>query len=427
MSKLDIYRRINGRFYDDQLKSVNPLRRWFHFQRYKIINSFIKSLYTPGMKIVDIGTGSCGWNKDKLPVYGIDCNEQLLLYGKKQGRLIDYKVADIHNTGFADNTFNITVGAEVLEHIEDVDAVVKEVYRILDQDGAFIVSVPDGSKFSVWNILFFVQTFYKGYIRGESYYRKQCGHAQHFSPQSLSDLLRRNGFEIEVEFSTWKCSIFLVAGKGNRLAQPRRSYDDLTVIISVKNGVDNICDVIEGLLQNYPNLNIIVSDDESTDGTVEAIKDAQRHNKNILLLDRKYEKVKGQTVSVLDAIEMVRTKYFIVMDSEGQHEAKYVAKIYNQLKLNSKLSVASRVAVPGWRWDKKFIWRAGSFLGKVILFLRKKKTSLDILSSFFGVETAYWKKVVKGKRDCFSLKRYKVLFDFLKICNSSISIENVYY
>jgi len=425
MSEIDIYQRINGRFYREQLESINSLRKWFHSNRYRIINSFVKSFYTTGMKIIDIGAGSCEWNRDRLPVFGIDCNEQLLSYGKGQGRLIDYKVTDICHNNFADKAFSIVVGTEILEHIKDVDAVIEEVYRILDEGGLFIISVPDDQGLTLWKILFFIQTFYMGYIRQNIYYRKKCGHLQHFSLESLSSLLKRHGFEIEIKFSVWKCSIFIVARKARRLIQ--KSINDLTVVIPVKNEVKNIGYVINELLQIYPNLNIIVADDGSTDGTVDIIKDIQRNNKNVVLLDRRNERIKGLTVSVLDAIAMVKTEYFMVMDGDGQHETKYVERLYNQLKLNSNLSVASRVSVPGWHWNRKLISWIGDFLGKFILSLKKKKSPADILSGFFGVETDYWRKIVKNRMDYFCLKGYKLLFDFLKIYDSSINLENVYY
>lgn len=206
-----------------------------------------------------------------------------------------------------------------------------------------------------------------------------------------------------------------------------QNCDDLTVVIPVKNEVNNIRDVIEGLLQNYPNLNIIVPVDYSTDGTVDAIAGIQRYSKNIALLDRKNEKIKGLTVSILDAIEIVRTKYFIVMDGDGQHDVKYVQMVYNQLKLNSKLCVASRIAVPGWPIRRRMLSLIGAFLGKSVLFLKRKKSPSDILSGFFGVETDYWMKVTRGRRDFFLLKGYKILFDFLKICDCNIDIKNVYY
>ena len=214
MAEIDIYKQVGARFYDEQLNSRNPIRRWFHHNRYGIINSLVKSAYAPSMKIIDIGAGSCNWNEDKLPVYGVDYNENLLSEGKGQGRLVDYRVANIRKTNFTNETFDIAVATEVLEHIEDAIALIKEIYRILNPRGVFVISVPYGKIFGLWNILFSAQVFYKGYILGEPYYRKRCGHLHDFTPESLSELVKSSGFEIDTEFSMWKLTIFLVARKG---------------------------------------------------------------------------------------------------------------------------------------------------------------------------------------------------------------------
>jgi len=425
MSKLNIYQEIPESFYDDQLSSINPLRRWFHVNRYRVVDSFVRSFYTPGMKIVDLGSGSCGWNTNHLPVTGIDYSEPLLAFGKKRGRLIDYKVTDILDTGFSDGTFQIAVGTEILEHIEDVEAAVMEAYRILDPHGVFILSVPYDDKFSLWRALFFFQVLFQGYVKGDSYYKNRCGHIHHFTPQTLNDLLESKGFEVDLLFSAWRMSIFLLARKGP--CSPQERCDDLTVVIPVKNEVDNIRDVLVGLLDAYPDVNIIVSDDGSTDGTADVIRRIGGQYGNIEFLDRRERPVKGLTVSVLDAIDRVGSPYFIVMDGDGQHEVKYVRRIYNQLKLKSKLCVASRVSVPGLSWNRKILSLSGSMIGKTVLFARNRTAPPDILSGFFGVETDYWRNIVKGRRNSFSLEGYKVLVDFLKMCEPGAGIEDVFF
>ncbi|MBN1871476.1 MAG: glycosyltransferase [Candidatus Omnitrophica bacterium] len=426
MEILSVYKDVKSDFYDQQLRSKNPFRRWFHFNRYRVINSFIKSYYNPGLRIVDMGAGSCAWNKDRLPVYGVDCNEKLLIFGKDKNRLMQYKVAPLHDTGFASNFFDIMVGAEILEHMEDVDIVLQEAYRILNKNGIFAISVPYNKKFGLWNPLFALQIIYHGYIKDNDYYKNRCGHVKYFSPAYLNDALKRNGFEIELQFTVLKFSIFTIARKGGGLSQLRSNYSDLTIIVPVKNEILNIAEILKDLTQYYPGAKIIVPDDELTDLTTKAIESISHENKNIEILDRKNEKIKGLTASVLDAIDQVKTKYFIVTDGYGQHPIKAVNKIYNQLKINTSLSVVSRVGVSGWCWNKRLLFSLGSFLGKTILFVRKKRIPVDILSGYFGGETAYWKKVAGNKRNCFSLAGHKVLFDFLKLRDSEGTFDCVY-
>ncbi len=204
-------------------------------------------------------------------------------------------------------------------------------------------------------------------------------------------------------------------------------YSELTVLIPVKNEANNIRQLIGTLVKTYPNLSIIVADDGSEDGSADIIQDICNLNENITFLDRKDKEIKGLTVSVLDSIDLVKTKYFIVMDGDGQHPTECLAEIYSQLLKGKAVCVASRSSVPGWRWDRKLISKIGSFLAKGILYLRGKKVPADVLSGFFGIETSFWNKVTQGKKKRFCPKGYKILFDFLKLCDSSLSLGNVYF
>jgi SAM-dependent methyltransferase len=210
---LDFYGHIPGTFYDDLMKSRNPLRRWFHASRYKIIHALAAPKYVAGRPVLDIGAGSCCWNLSRLPVLGMDLNRELLEYGKSVGRLSDYRVGDIRTLDFPDKSFDLVVGAEILEHLDHADVVTREVYRVLKPNGYFIVSVPDDSGFSPWRILFPIMVFYKGFLLGDPYFRNRCGHVQHFSPARFEALLTHSGFVIEKFFSFWGLTLFAVARK----------------------------------------------------------------------------------------------------------------------------------------------------------------------------------------------------------------------
>jgi dolichol-phosphate mannosyltransferase len=422
-----MYNDIPADFYDEQLKSRNPLRRWFHANRGRIVDSFVKDVYAPGMKILDIGAGSCCWNADKLPVFGIDLNQGLLSYGKEKGRITEYKIADILDSGLPEKSFDIAVASEVLEHIVEADKAVQQAYGLLKDGGTFILSVPHDTALSAWRVLFFLQVFFRGYILRDAYYRRCCGHVQHFSLASACRMLAANGFTIESAFSVGTLDIFISATKNKRSHHKNKKYKDLTIIIPVLNEARRIGDVLKNLLELYPGVKIVVSDDGSRDGTIRQVKEIQEQNPGISLRDRSNERIKGLTISVLDAVKMVETKYFLVMDGDGQHPGSYVSAIYNHLVLGARLCVGTRAAVPGWQWDRKMLSRAGSLLGKLALRLRKKNIPADILSGFWGVETATWKRVTEGKTGRFYLKGYKILFDFLKLCDPSIKIENAYF
>lgn len=180
-----IYEKIDKDFYHKQTVSKNPLRRWFHLNRYRIATSLVKSRYEKGKKIIDLGCGSCDWNTDNLPVFGLDLNENLLKVARQKNRLYDYKAADALNTGLLNESFDIVTAFEFLEHVKDYEKVIKESKRLLEEGGHCIISVPFDTLFSLWRPLFFLQVLFQGYILQNSYYKNRCGHINHFSIEKI--------------------------------------------------------------------------------------------------------------------------------------------------------------------------------------------------------------------------------------------------
>jgi len=79
----------------------------------------------------------------------VDINENLLVESKnlvkerlKNSRSLHLLRSDAHNLPFRDNNFDLIFGFEVLEHVENFNEVIKEVYRILKDNGVFICTLP---------------------------------------------------------------------------------------------------------------------------------------------------------------------------------------------------------------------------------------------------------------------------------------------
>lgn len=424
-----LYENIDKDFYFDQTQSKNPLRRWFHLNRYRIANSLVKSKYEKDNKIVDFGCGSCDWNTDHLNVFGVDFNPHLLEVAKKNGRVYDYIVGDSSRTGLPDESFDIATAFEFLEHLENYEAVIQEGKRLLKDGGHFIISVPYDVILSLWRPFFFLQVFFQGYILQNSYYKNNCGHVNHFSIEQIKNAFLKHGFEVEFVFDMRKFTIFLCAKKKVARPLPVGNYDDLTVILPTLNEGKNICNILNYLVAQYPNCRIVISDDGSKDGTKEAVLSVK--NENLIFLDRSNRQIHGLTVSVLDAIDAVRTKYFIVIDADGQHPAGKIGEVVNILRLGSRLVIASRIEVEKeWGFFRKVLSYTGTLWGKTSLLVRGKNyLSYDILGGFFGCNDRFWKKCnsKKFKNEHFRLKGYKVLFDFLKYAPSRLKIDEVYY
>lgn len=209
------YEDVGHDFYDRQTKSINPLRAWFHTTRYEILNSTVRKYYNQSKRIVDLGSGSCEWNIGKLPVTGVDLNKNMLEYAKSKGHLIDYKVSNIDQVDFQNNSVDIVVISEVLEHIKDYNALINEIYRILRPGGVVIATVPYDTALSFWKPLFFVQCLIQGYAFGDKYYQDKCGHVHSFSPEDMRNVFNSKGFKIVEQFDMRRFTIFTVARKPN--------------------------------------------------------------------------------------------------------------------------------------------------------------------------------------------------------------------
>ncbi len=128
---------------------ISPSRHYFF---YRELLGFISSRIPEGAFLADIGCGMgvlAGACRDKFAKYvGMD----LAFERVKQARLrvpdkkCFWVVGDAQNLPFKSGRFNKVVSLEVIEHLPDTAAYLKEINRILSPGGDFILSTP-GSLF----------------------------------------------------------------------------------------------------------------------------------------------------------------------------------------------------------------------------------------------------------------------------------------
>lgn len=207
------YSMLEGDFYDSQARSLNPIRAWFHTSRNKLVAKCVRELYKPEAVVVDLACGNCIWNTEKLPVTGIDVNESMLKHAKEKGRLKEYHVGSINNTQLKPDSADIAVITETLEHIKNYPDTIAEIKRILKPGGFVVSTVPYDTNLSLWKPLFTVQCFVQGNILGKEYYKKKCGHVNHFSPKTMRQAFESQGFKVKRQFHNRFFTIFTICSK----------------------------------------------------------------------------------------------------------------------------------------------------------------------------------------------------------------------
>lgn len=105
--------------------------------------------------VLELGSGK-GFNSlalakqnNNATFKGIDISETHLDYANKKAKdmpNLSFKYGDFQNINYEDNTFDIVFGIEAVCYSEDMEQLLKEVYRVLKVGGKFIVY--DGFRYS---------------------------------------------------------------------------------------------------------------------------------------------------------------------------------------------------------------------------------------------------------------------------------------
>jgi ubiquinone/menaquinone biosynthesis C-methylase UbiE len=123
-----------------------------HLARYEVGRE-----YVTGKIVLDVASGSGYGTKilshDAKKVYGVDISSSAINYAKKYyaNNNLEYRVGEGSQLPVEDNSIEVVTSFETIEHIADYKKFLKEVKRVLTNDGQFIVSTPNDLEFTQGN------------------------------------------------------------------------------------------------------------------------------------------------------------------------------------------------------------------------------------------------------------------------------------
>lgn len=204
----EIWYQVPPDYYEKGVKT-NALQFIWHNWKWHTMSKILKKVNPIPAKILDIGCSS-GHVTAKLAiffpdskVYGVDSYERAIRFGKKEHPGIKFLVADAHKLPLKNKTFDLVTCIETLEHLEDPEKALKEIFRVLKSGGKVLI----GQDTNNWlfKAVWFIWTKTRGKVWQDS-------HIHPLHAQDLGKLIKKTGFKIKIKkFSQASLEIFFLA------------------------------------------------------------------------------------------------------------------------------------------------------------------------------------------------------------------------
>jgi len=170
--------------------SKNPIQKFLINNFYVSLTSTINDLFP--ITILDAGCGE-GFTMNKLTqlklgkkIEGVEYSKESIEYGKKLFPNLIIKQGSVYDLPYKDDSFDLVICTEVLEHLEEPAKALREMLRVTKK--YLILSVPSEP-------LFMLSNFLRG--KNLSRFGNDEGHINHWNPWSLKKLLEKNGIKVK--------------------------------------------------------------------------------------------------------------------------------------------------------------------------------------------------------------------------------------
>jgi 2-polyprenyl-3-methyl-5-hydroxy-6-metoxy-1,4-benzoquinol methylase len=169
--------------------SKNPIQKFLINNFYSTLISLVRPLLPK--TVLDAGCGE-GFTLNKLMsnqigqiIEGVEYTKEAITLGKKLFPKAKIEQGSIYSLPYKNNSFDLVLCNEVLEHLENPQKALLEIVRVSKKYA--ILSVPNEPIFRLSNLLA------GKYVLG---FGNSPGHINHWSPLSLINFVKKSGLRI---------------------------------------------------------------------------------------------------------------------------------------------------------------------------------------------------------------------------------------
>ncbi len=173
----------------------NILQKIWHTRKYNLCKKTLKNIKF--LNCLEVGCASghlineISKSFPKVKYTGVDIYDKAIKYAKLKYPGIEFKVADAQELPFKDNSFDLILNYETLEHVENPYKTLLELKRILRKKGTLVLAMDSG------RLLFRIVWKIWENTRGDVW---RGSHLNCFHYSELEALIKKAGLKINKRF-----------------------------------------------------------------------------------------------------------------------------------------------------------------------------------------------------------------------------------
>lgn len=203
-----IWQQLPVDYYDKGL-SNNLFQKIWHKHKMNVL----KNILPKGRvnKIIDIGCASGIITNYLTSIYpqadivGMDVYQEIIRYAKTKHPNIKFIVGDAHKIPFSNDSYDLVLCYETIEHVINPMVVLHEIKRLVKKDGVVIIAMDSGNL--LFRLIWFIWERTKGKVWRNA-------HLHPFSQNCLEQLIRDSDFKIKQKyFSHFGMEVIFILSK----------------------------------------------------------------------------------------------------------------------------------------------------------------------------------------------------------------------